>query len=177
MTTEYLRPNGAGDVTLIPAEFPNLAAHWSLVDEASPDEDVTCVLSYTDDRDLYTLSDPAGSGTINFIKIYMRIRWSADTPGAGYTLIKTGGTEYQGSVIAAPISYTTYSTQYNTNPQTGVDWTWSDLTALQAGIRLTHGGTGDTRCTQVYVEVDYTEAVTIGKTAHMADKMMAAGAI
>ena len=160
-STETLRPNAAGDETNIASQYPASNYHWDKVDEETTDDDSTYVYSnstsYT--RDLYSLSNPAGSGTINFIKVHYRFkRYSA---GTGYLTpaIKTGGTVYEGSEDTETAgSYKDGSYQWTTNPKTGVAWTWNDLTNLQAGIKIKEspGGGHQTRCTQVYVEVNYT---------------------
>ena len=164
MATEYLRPNGAGDETNIASQYPASTYHWDKVDEETADDDSTYVYSNSTSyqRDLYSLSNPTGSGAINFIKV--RYRFKRYSAGTGYLTpaIKTGGTAYEGTGdTEAAGSYKDGSYQWTTNPQTGVAWTWDDLTNLQAGIKIKEspGGGHQTRCTQVYVEVDYT-AVT-----------------
>jgi hypothetical protein len=128
------------------------------VDEATPDEDTTYV---KDDEavygyDLYNLPAHSGSGTINSVTVYIRAKRASSYAIKAYTVIKTGGTEYYGSQIALTASYADYSKQYNTNPKTGIAWTWDDIDALQAGIGLNlDENTNHGNCTQVYVEVDY----------------------
>ena len=159
--TEILRPNGAGSQTGI-----NLAsgcgahAHWQCVDEASPDDASTYVYaSYTggSGRDLYALSDHTGSGTINKVTAYIRI---ANNGGIfcgskGAVSIKADGTAYDGTDNSCIYSWKTYSKEWTTNPSTGLAWTWDEIDALEAGVKLTYN-TKHARCTQVYVEVDYT---------------------
>ena len=55
------------------------------------------------------------------------------------------------------------SEEWAINPDTGVAWTWADIANLQAGISLT-GEEEGAQCTQVYVEIDYTEAGEVGKS-------------
>jgi len=152
-----LRPNAAGDETNIPGASPG-GNHWDMVDDVTPDNDGTLVYTLyvnTYKRDLYALSNHTGSGTINWIKVWIRSRGDP-TAARAKTAIKTGGTVYEGSEIALTTSYTNYYTQYTTNPYTGLPWTWSDLDALQAGTSIHDGGVTYSRCTQVYVEVNYT---------------------
>jgi hypothetical protein len=158
MSTLYLRPNAAGDEAALSC-YPNTGeANWQDVDEASPDEDATYVFSPAaeDHRDLYNLEDTSQTGTINWIKVWVR----CSGEGSAYTAIKTGGTAYEGSANALTGSYANYSTQYTTNPQTGSAWTWTQLNALQAGVRLVGAEKAPAKCTQVYIEVDYTALVT-----------------
>ena len=165
MATEYLNPNGSGDETGLNTQYPTSGSHWDKVDDpvGSPDDDSTRVSSNstTYQRDLYALSNPTGSGTINWIKVWYRFK--RGTGGTGYLkpAIKTGGTAYEGTEDTETAgNYKNGSYQWTTNPKTGVAWTWDDLAALQAGISLKQSSSSYyAHCTQVYVEVDYT-AVT-----------------
>ena len=172
--TETLRPNAAGDETLIAEQFPNTGAHWDKVDDGvTPDEDSTYVRTNASgwEEDLYNLPNHAtGMGRINYVRVYMRVR-SLVIPVAqdsAYVHIKTNGVEYNGSTVGVTNSYANYSNQWINNPQTGSAWTWTEIDNLQAGVGLrratTGGGTSTryTQCTQVYVEVNYTPYYTLG---------------
>ena len=163
MATEILRPNAAGDETSIMFQWPGSTYHWDKVDEAVADEGSTEVDTPTDayQRDLYNLPAHSGSGTINFIKIYIRCLASfADEGMAAKPSLKSDSTVTDGTEIILSTDWTTYSQQWATNPDDSEDWEWDDIDALQIGVSL-HGfeeyGDG-AFCTQVYVEVDYTEA-------------------
>ena len=41
---------------------------------------------------------------------------------------------------------------------TPVPWSWADIAALQIGVSLYRSLTGTSKCTQVYVEINYTPA-------------------
>ncbi|MBA7473845.1 hypothetical protein ES707_09190 [subsurface metagenome] len=178
MATEILRPNAAGDVTELSKSGGTY--NWEMVDEASTDQDTTYVY-YTkthmghDYYDLYNLPAHSGSGTINFVKVYVRCRISeAEATQRAYIKIKTGGTVYTGSAISLSASYTTAFKQYDINPKVGGAWTWEQVDALQIGVRLYAFGTRDyytsaERCTQVYVEVDYTDIVAPTVTTQAVD--------
>jgi len=49
-----------------------------------------------------------------------------------------------------------YSQTWSTNPATSQPWTWTEIDALQAGVRLHDDGDGYAQCTQVYAEINYT---------------------
>jgi hypothetical protein len=73
--TETLRPNAAGDVTSISAQFPASGAHWNKVDEATADNYTTYVSTNSTNyqRDLYNILDHStGSGLINSVTIHFR---------------------------------------------------------------------------------------------------------
>ncbi len=164
---ETVRPDGAGDETNIAEQYPASGAHWDKVDEATSDGDSTYVQTNGGwEEDLYSVANhtaPSGA-SINYVRVYMVAR-SLNTPGqtSAYVHIKTNGVEYNGTEETVTTSYATYSYQWNNNPQTGSPWTWSEIDNLQAGVGLRQGATGGppfqryTRCTQVYVEVNYTE--------------------
>jgi len=77
--------------------------------------------------------------------------------------MKTNGVEYNGTEVKTTTSYATYSYDWNTNPQTGSAWTWNEIDNLQAGVGLLRPkGKEETRCTQVYAEVNYTPYLTSG---------------
>jgi len=166
---ETLRPNAAGDKTNISLQEPTSGEHWDKVDEASSDGDNTYVHTNSWDlqEDLYQLPNHStGSGTINYVKVYMVAKNTADNPDrpSAFIHIKTNDSEYSWPSLGFTLttSYATYSHQWDNNPQTGNPWTWSEIDNLQAGVGLrAPKGSGPpggrySRCTQVYVEVNYT---------------------
>ena len=162
--TETLRPSAAGDETGVPSQYPSSGEHWDKVDEVSSDSDSTYVYnsSFSWGEDLYNIADHSvGTGTINYIKVYMVCRATSSTSTTcAYTHIKTGTTEDNGTAVVADTVYTTYSYQWDNNPETSTSWTWDEIDALQIGVGLRRpgagGGSKSTQCTQVYVEVNYT---------------------
>lgn len=158
-----LRPNASGDETNIESQYPDSGEHWDKVDEELADDDGTYV--YTTrafyQRDLYKLPTVSGSGTINFIKIYFRAR---QYPSWGFAYIrpslKINSTVTDGTEIELTDTYTTYSEQWNNNPANGKAWEWADINTLQIGISMKIDTDipppPQARCTQVYVEIDYT---------------------
>ncbi|MFC1918380.1 hypothetical protein ACFLWW_00175 [Chloroflexota bacterium] len=165
--TETLRPTADGDETTVEAVIPTTpTTHWDKVDDITSDDDSTYV--YTQNfvypnwtEDLYQIADHStGQGQINYVRVYAVARSSVDPGGADPTFrihIKTNGVEYNGTELQTTTSYVTYSYDWNTNPQTGQAWTWTEIDSLQAGVSLLRPKNNqDTRCTQVYVEVNYT---------------------
>jgi len=56
--------------------------------------------------------------------------------------------------INSPSSYTNWSESWDTNPVTGIAWTWEDIQNLQIGIAIFEiQGSGT--CTQLYAVVTY----------------------
>jgi hypothetical protein len=156
--TEILRPDGAGDVTNVNWVYPDTIQHWDAVNDTTPDDDNSYVSAAGGkwSYDLYSIADhTTGSGPINYVKVYMRCKaLSTPTQTSAQVVIKTNGTEYRGSEQTVTTSYADYSEQWNTNPETGSAWTWTEIDALQAGVALRDATGGEhTLCTQVYVEV------------------------
>ena len=154
---ETLRPNAAGQYAQWPAEYPSGSAHWSLCDEDPPDDDTTYVENNaaTLKKDSYNLQDPTGSGTINWVRVYIRARLTASGSSTIRTLIRTYGTDYESSDITLSTSYQDNYMQYNTNPNTGLAWTWTELTSLEAGASSQKSGVANVRMTAVWVVVSY----------------------
>ncbi len=82
--------------------------------------------------------------------------------GTGQIVIYTSGT-YTGDLENLTSDYTLYSKEWATNPHTGQPWTWDEVNALLAGVRLEAKDTEEeefAKCTKLYVEVEYTPVLT-----------------
>jgi hypothetical protein len=63
---------------------------------------------------------------------------------------------YNGAAQPLTDTYADYQQQWTVNPATGADWTWDDITALEAGVSLAGQNAGKPAyCTRVWVEVEY----------------------
>jgi uncharacterized protein (UPF0333 family) len=161
--TLTLHPSGSGTSSL---SIHGGSANWNCVsDTGSGDGDSTYVYRDTSSGypsftvDTYATEDASVSGTINSVTVRMRAK-SYNLGGTGYacTVLRSGGNNYQGTSVVLTSSYTVYSTTYSNNPAGGA-WTWSAINSLQCGVGLTRtSGGGEVRCTQVWVEVNYTSA-------------------
>jgi len=165
--TETMRPDGAGDQTEIDERYPDTGEeNWEDVDDADGhDGDDTYVA--TDggwQEDLYSTDNhTVGAGDINYVKVYFVARATGVPNREGaYVHIKTNAAEHDGPWEWLSENYTTYSKQWDLNPETNQAWTWDEIDALQIGVGIRGsrttgpGASRYTRCTQVYVEVDYT---------------------
>jgi len=160
--TETLRPNAAG--TYSQCSRYNAFSNYQAVDEAAADEDNTYV--YTSggatQLDTYNITNHSqGSGTVNSVTVYIRSRASAFGTVAAEVAIRTYNTNYFASYTSPlPTSYTNISATWTKNPNTNNDWTWTEIDALEAGVRhYDLDFTPNPRTTQVYVEVNYTATV------------------
>jgi len=153
--TLTLRPTGAGSITNLSGS--GCASNYQCVDEVTSDGDATNVNrpSNTYGTDIYEIEDPSTTGSIAGITVYCRAR-KGNVQGNVMPTVYTGSTEYNGTAQSLTGSYADYGHQWTTNPNTGVAWSWSDITSLQAGVRLRgQNGVFPAYCTQVWVEVSY----------------------
>lgn len=169
-----LSPSGAGHQTNLSQS--GAASNWQAAETDDSDTSRVYTTESGYNADFYDLTDVALTGTINSVTVYIKAR-SVDNDGtqaAGRTVIRTDGATFVGSNQTLTTSYTDYSTIYASNPTTTLDWTWAEITALQAGVSLRRSGrTGsgrdqqdiESRATQVWVVVDYTSCEWIGETA------------
>ncbi len=166
--TVTLRPNANGDESGLTGSDADQIDNYLLIDEATSDDDTTYVSVGNTDTyltDLYNVADTtvSGKGKINSVTVYIHVRaGNTPTQASAYTRIKTNGFAYDGTALTITTTYATYNTAYTTNPQSGNEWTWAEVNALQAGVALrrptTTGPNKWSRATQVWVVVDYTPA-------------------
>ncbi|HOP07441.1 MAG TPA: hypothetical protein PLF13_09135 [candidate division Zixibacteria bacterium] len=156
--TLVLRPNGVGNESHLSTS--GCGDNYQCVDESSPDEDATRLEqasnSYADDA--YAIEDPTvSSGSIVGVRVVARCR-RHHMQGDVRLLLSISGTEYYGTSQNLSGGYTDYSETWSTNPATSAEWTWSDITSLQAGISLRGQNFHfPGYCTQVWVEVIYAD--------------------
>jgi len=155
---ETLRPDADGQYAQWGTVYPLGTAHWDCCNEQPPDEDASYVQTNdnTWKREAYSLSNHAGSGIINWIRVYARARKTASPPSYIKTLVRINSTDYESADLALSTSYQNQYTQYNTNPNNGQPWTWSEIDSLQAGASSKDFGTSHVRITAVWVVVNYT---------------------
>jgi hypothetical protein len=126
-----IKPNAAGDVD----DFtPSAGDNYECVDEV-PYNTTDYNESATDGHlDLFNL-EACGLSGVDILGV--DVKWMAlKTVANGdqqRAVIKTGGTEYDGSDQGFDTTYTRLIETWRTNPDTAVAWTTADLDALQAG--------------------------------------------
>jgi len=154
---ETLLPNGAGQYSQWPSEFPLGSAHWTLCDEAASDDDGTYIENNaaSTKREAYNLQNTMGSGTINSVRVYVRARLVSTGTGNIKTLIRSYNADYESANFALTTIYQNLFMQYNTNPSTGAAWTWTEINSLQAGASSQRSGASNIRMTAVWVLVSY----------------------
>jgi hypothetical protein len=154
---ETIHPNAAGQYAQWNQESPPGSAHWDCCDEDPPDDDSTYVESNSAawKYEAYNLENRTGSGTINWVRVYVRAKLVSPGTSIIRTLIRTYGANYESGDITPSTSYQNNYTQYNTNPNTGLAWTWDEIDSLQAGASGKTSGNVNIRMTAVWVIVNY----------------------
>jgi len=168
MATATLRPNGVGDLTQLHYNSPD--NDYTAVDEADPhDGDATYLYEngYSEHIDLYHFpSLHAGVGVVSGIELFHVARKSATGSAETRVLFKTNGTIYQSGLIYPTSSYTLYSVEWLTNPDTSNAWTIAEINALQGGLMgraINSTPNSLPYITQFYIVVTYTEVTFIPK--------------
>jgi len=113
--------------------------YYLCVDEAVPD-DATTRISFDlvgIGRAVFHFINPSMGGHINFITVNNRMR--AASGANGYVTIYNGSSFSEQNPIEG-VGWTDRSYTWNTNPWTGVDWTWADLNTLQIGATFHRWG-------------------------------------
>ena len=163
--TLILRPDEDGDYEQLAEDYFTLD-NWQCVDDTGSGDGSNTYVYDNDqnnyDTDTYrTENHGSASGTINSVTVYIRCERSGSDTCHGRAILRMGSTNYYNSqTFNLASSWTLYSTTFYTNPAGGA-WTWSAIDSLEYGVSLESGDTSGggrsyARCTQVYVEVNYT---------------------
>jgi len=109
-------------------------AHYSRVNEHSPDDDTSYVSdNNTGDRDSYHLDTLVGVGAVKGLQINQYSR-KFDSGSRSITpIIRRSGTTYSGTVQALSTSYVDHTQLYDTDPSTSAAWTVAGINAGEFG--------------------------------------------
>jgi len=154
-----LRPDGVGSTTRLTASG-GCADNWECVDDITPDDNITMVQSQGGNwrTDIYSLSSPwSNICNIYSVSVHCRaLKAALWTVGRAKLVLRTYGTDYEGPENTVSSSWTEYSSEWATNPATGLAWTWDEIEQLEAGLSLqTSSPASRVQCTQVWVDVAY----------------------
>ena len=154
---QTLHPNADGTYAEWGKEYPRSLVHWDCCDEDPPDDDSSYVETSTPNWKIesYNLENHTGSGTINWVQVYVRAKLTGSGTVNVRTLVRTCDTDYESNDIALSASYEDKYTRYDLNPKTGQPWTWDEIDSLQAGVSGQRLGNVTTRSTAVWVVVNY----------------------
>lgn len=164
MAIKILRPNAPGSETSIANQYPDSGEHWDKVDEEeTADENETYIVNNTSQsyqRDLFSIPKFGGVGTINYVRIWTTCQtfFGDEEDGEVTRSLKTHNIVYDAGGSGSSGYVDSFDT-WATNPNTNAPWTWDEIDDLEIGLRLQGGTTPDARCTQVWVEIDYTPGI------------------
>lgn len=160
-------PNADDSVHADWTKYPSSGVYYTKVDEGGGGNGDTDYIRTSANHALWRearfdfVNHTSESGIISAVRIYIRCRSEMAGAGAGdcRTIIRPTTTTYYGNIESPNTSYVLYSTQYAANPDGG-SWDWTDIDGLAAGVyarsELRLSLYRPVRCTQVYIEVDYT---------------------
>ena len=133
------------------------------------DGDVSYARGTRNTHRLYMNMDDVRRSTtaITSVQFFAIVRDSGGTVNFSVGL-QAGGTDYMtGYTTPGTSTYTTYAgALYNTNPKTGLAWTWDDVANLLGVVKDTQScsnfsGCQEIRVTQMYIQVNYASLPTL----------------
>jgi hypothetical protein len=108
--------------------------------------------------DSYSCDDlPASAALVNTVIIRSYTRREGAGAGNSNHFTRLGGVDQAEPAFAHALSYTLRSDTVATPPGGG-SWDVADVNGLEAGINHGSSGASDVRCTQIFLNVDYTDA-------------------
>lgn len=110
------------------------------VDDAAPNGDTDYnTLAASGDKDTLVLTDlsPAGVGTVLGFQVLIYAAKTDAGAGSVCPVIRSGGTDYDGTATALSTTYGYARVPYDTNPATGVRMTESEFNAAELGYKRT----------------------------------------
>lgn len=134
---QCLRPTAAGNTT---AWTPVIATNWSNVDDPDPDDDTSYVAATAvGTKDTYTFADlhtSASGATITGVLLSLVAEKDDLLVRKIVPVVRSGGSDYDGSAITLTGSYVHSTQLYETNPATSVAWTYAGVNAAQFGVKV-----------------------------------------
>lgn len=132
--------------TLYPASDGNYSqltcstgsTHYTLVDETAPNTTDYNSGSTVGDRDSYGMSDLSSISSQTVYGVQVNAAVLKDDAGSRSisTLVRSNGTNAEGSAVAIGTSQVYVSQIYETNPDGSVAWTQTTVNAAEAGVKI-----------------------------------------
>jgi hypothetical protein len=110
--------------------------------------------SYNSFRDTFTVDTWTDTAIINNVRIYSRYKSTGAWAGT-QEMLRTGGVDYYGSGRTGAVYITETYSDWSTNPNTAVAWTWEDISGMQIGVRGWQENTTMSYCYDVWMVVYY----------------------
>lgn len=132
-----IRPIGPGSLT---QWTPSTGANWQCVDEKPISATDYVSSNIAGSIDLYDLASlPAGVCSLDSIlgvKVFNSMSRSGVTTSYVQNALRTNSVNSFSSSFAVPLIDTLENTILDLNPITGLTWTYSDINALEVGVKL-----------------------------------------
>lgn len=130
---ETLYPTGAGNTTGL---TPSTGSNWSNVDE-TPRNTSDYNGSATDNLyDTYQMGNLATlTGTVYAINIFAYTAKSDAGAAGGAIMLRSGGTDYEKTDVALGTGFAYQNEIIETDPATSVQWTITNVNAMEAGFK------------------------------------------
>lgn len=134
VTIPYIVPDSAGDTTGMTRGGADSGANWSQVEEKPPNDATDYVEHATSGTlDLYNLGTVSGMASVKGVAVRNRVQKDAAGAKTFRSLLKSGGTVSNGPDLALGTSWQTFVRNLRKNPVTAVDFTTTEIDALQVG--------------------------------------------
>lgn len=128
------RPGGAGASTVW---TPSAGSNYQTVDETIANGDTDYVSSGTvGAKDTYAFADVAGTGDIKGLQVNVQARKSDAGLRQIAPVYRPTTTDTDGNTITLSTSHALYREIKETNPDTGLPWTLSELNAAEFGVKV-----------------------------------------
>jgi len=135
---------------------------WAMIDEATSDDDGTYIYSESANRFSCTFPTtpavPSGATDISVTVHYISKKSGALGSPAFTPFLRFSSTDNDGSAQSLTTSYVEYSEAIS--KPGGGDWTVAEVNGISWEAGGLHNGSGNNRCTQLWVVISYTPAAT-----------------
>jgi len=111
--------------------------HGALVDETAPNTTDYNSSATVGLKDTYNYPSPALTGSILGIQTNLYVAKSDTNARQVCAVVRAGGVDYDGASVAPSTAFSYFSEVRQQNPNTSADWTATDITNLQAGMKVT----------------------------------------
>jgi hypothetical protein len=111
--------------------------HGALVDETVPNTTDYNSASSVGAKDTYHYPSLTLTGTIVGIQTNLYVAKSDATARQVCAVVRAGGVDYDGANVSPLTTFSYLSEVRAQNPNTGTEWTTSDITSLEAGMKVT----------------------------------------
>lgn len=131
-------PNGNGNSSQLVGSDGNSTDNYLLVDEASQDGDTDYVQSSTvNNKDTYAFTDMSHTPSSIFgTQLNMIAKKDDSGTRSICSVVRSGGTDYDGDTQALGTTYSDYRQIRETDPATSAAWTRTNLNSAEFGVKV-----------------------------------------